>query len=582
MTQPPKYAQQYFVKDNCLFESGDSKQGSYTKKLCNFAPGAIREIIKDDGISFERFVQLGGVHQSGRQLPEITIRAEEVESLGWIVKYWGMDCILEPGLKTKSSVWNAIQSTALNMERITVFSTTGWRYANGNWRYLLPGDEQHTVKLSGKMHGYGMERNYHQLDIQTAASLLWQPLAPEEIMLPLLSFTFLSPLNHFLKAAGCEPKFVLLLSGKTGSRKSTLAALMLSFFGKFTASELPLSFRDTANSILLNTFYLKDVLTVIDDLHPSSRIEEPKMNGTAQAIMRAYGDRTGKGRLRADSTPMESRPPQGNAIITAEFAPDIGESGTARYFALELKEKDVDPETLTAFQKEVDAGTLQRCMFAYTEWIRECFLFSEESVRDFQKYLHSRFLFYRDSFRKGGTQCHGRVPETVAQLEIGMEFFLRFLHERGGFADDWCRGIFERFQTILARLAKKQSDSIDEDKPTHVFIRKLFALLDSGKASVVSKDCTHDFKPANHIGYEDGTFFYLLGETAHAKVRELCDDQGEIFTIKYKALLKALAEENLIDPGPKQNTKLVRIGTGSNVRAVWLYKDKAEKILDST
>ena len=256
MTHPPKYAPQYFVKGNCLFESGDNKQGSYTKKLCNFAPGAIREIIKDDGISFERFVQLGGVHQSGRQLPEITIRAEEVESLGWIVKYWGMDCILEPGLKTKASVWNAIQSTALNMERITVFSTTGWRHVDGNWRYLLPGDEQYTVELSGKMHGYGMERSYHPLDIQTAASLLWQPLAPEEIMLPLLSFTFLSPLNHFLKEAGCEPKFVLLLSGKTGSRKSTLAALMLSFFGKFTASELPLSFRDTANSILLNTCLL--------------------------------------------------------------------------------------------------------------------------------------------------------------------------------------------------------------------------------------------------------------------------------------------------------------------------------------
>ena len=93
MTHPPKYAPQYFVKDNCLFETGNNKQGSYTKKLCNFAPGAIREIMKDDGISFERYVQLGGVHQSGRQLPEITIPAGEVEGLGWIVKYWGMDCI---------------------------------------------------------------------------------------------------------------------------------------------------------------------------------------------------------------------------------------------------------------------------------------------------------------------------------------------------------------------------------------------------------------------------------------------------------------------------------------------------------
>ena len=189
---------------------------------------------------------------------------------------------------------------------------------------------------------------------------------------------------------------------------------MLSFFGKFTASELPLSFRDTANSILHNAFALKDVLTCIDDLHPSSRQEEQKMNGTAQAVMRAYGDRTGKGRLRSDSTPMESRPPQGNAIVTAEFAPDIGESGTARYFALELKEKDVDLQNLTAYQEEAARGTLQRCMFAYTEWIRETFLSSEESVQEFHKYLHTRFLFYRDSFRSNGIRCHGRVPETVA------------------------------------------------------------------------------------------------------------------------------------------------------------------------
>ena len=281
MTQPPQYAPRYFVKEHCLYESGVNRQGAFTRKLCNLAPAVLREISMDDGVSSAKFVRLGGVHQSGRTLPEITIPAEEVEGLGWIVKYWGMDCILEPGLKTKSSVWNALQTTALNAEKVTVFSTTGWRQIDGDWHFLMPGEDRFTVELPSKMRGYAMERRCEMLDIQTAASLFWQPPAPEEIMLPLLAFTFLSPLNHFLKAAGCEPKFVLFLLGKTGSRKSTLAALMLSFFGRFTASELPLSFRDTANSILYNAFSLKDVLTVIDNLHPSSRMEEQKMNGTA-------------------------------------------------------------------------------------------------------------------------------------------------------------------------------------------------------------------------------------------------------------------------------------------------------------
>ena len=580
MTQPPKYAQKYAVENNCLFESFPGKNGIVKRKLCNLAPEIVCEITVDDGAVTTTYVKLRGVHESGRTLPEIEIPAADLASFNWMAERWGMDCILEVGKTVKDCVRHAIQTTAAHAEKKTVFAVTGWKKIAEEWYYLMPGDDNHTVDLHGKLQGYGMERKCDPLDIQTAGCLLRMMPVPEEIMFPLLAFTFLSPLNHFLKEAGCEPKFVLLLSGKTGSRKSTLAALMLSFFGKFTASELPLSFRDTANSILHNAFALKDVLTCIDDLHPSSRMEEQKMNGTAQAIMRAYGDRTGKGRLRSDSTLMESRPPQGNAIITAEFAPDIGESGTARYFALELKESDVDLQNLTSYQKEATKGTLQRCMFAYTEWIRENFLFSEESVQNFQKYLHTRFLFYRDRFREGGIQCHGRVPEAVAQLEIGMEFFLRFLHEWGGFADDWCREIFERFQNILTQLARKQSDSIDEDKPTHKFICKIYALLESNQAHLLDRNDTNELGFGTCLGYQDAEFLYLYNEVAHKLVRKFCEDQGESFSCSPRGLLKALAEEGLIQPGVQQNTRPLRVG-GKQKRVIFLFREKAERIRDA-
>ena len=218
-------------------------------------------------------------------------------------------------------------------------------------------------------------------------------------------------------------------------------------------------------------------------------------------------------------------------------------------------------------------------MFAYTEWIRESFLFSEESVQNFQKYLRTRFLFYRDSFRKDSIQCHGRVPETVAQLEIGIEFFLRFLHERGGFADDWCRETFERVQSILTRLARKQSDSINEDKPTHVFIHKLFSLLESEKACLLKKNEIHDFVPQHCIGYEDEAWFYLHTDITHRMVRKLCDEQGESFAIKPKGLLKALAEEDLIKTSAGQNTVSIRIN-GKSKRLMCLDKHKAKLIAE--
>jgi len=404
---------------------------------------------------------------------------------------------------------------------------------------------------------------------------------PEEIMFPLLAFTFLCPLNHFLKAAGCEPKFVLFLVGKTGSRKSTLAALMLSFFGKFTASELPLSFRDTSNSILHNAFSLKDVLTVIDDLHPSSRIEEQRMNGTAQAIMRAYGDRTGKGRLRADSTLMESRPPQGNAIVTAEYTPDIGESGTARYFALELKESDVDLQSLSSYQQEAAKGVLQRCMYAYTEWLRETFLYSAETEQDFIRFLNSWFLSLRDEFRKSGIRCHGRVPETAAHLRMGMDFFLMFLKEKLVINEESCAEIQQRFRMILYDLAARQVENIEQDKPTHLFIRKLYALLESNQAYVDDRNNPGEPGFGACLGYTDDTFLYLHSELAYKIVRKFCEDQGENFSCSHKGLLKAMAEEGLILPGTKQNTRPLRVGEKQK-RVIFLYREKAESIRDAT
>lgn len=580
MTQPPKYAQKYTVENNCLFESFPGKSGIVKRKLCNLAPEIVCEITVDDGAVTTTYVRLRGVHESGRTLPEIEIPAADLASFNWMAERWGMDCILEVGKTVKDCVRHAIQTTAAHAEKKTVFAVTGWKKIGEEWYYLMPGDDNHTVDLRGKLQGYGMERKCDPFDIQTAACLLRMMPVPEEVMFPLLAFTFLSPLNHFLKEAGCEPKFVLFLSGKTGSRKSTLAALMLSFFGKFTASELPLSFRDTANSILHNAFSLKDVLTCIDDLHPSSRMEEQKMNGTAQAIMRAYGDRTGKGRLRSDSTLMESRPPQGNAIITAEFAPDIGESGTARYFALELKESDVDMQNLTAYQKEATKGTLQRCMYAYTQWIKETFLFSDEAKQEWVRYLNAHFLSCRDEFRKSGIRCHDRVPETVAQLQIGMEFLLRFLHDRGGFGSDWCHGIFENFQKLLTRLALNQAESIDEDKPTHVFIRKLFSLLESNQAHLLDRHDVNELGFGTCIGYQDAEFLYLYNEVAHKLVRKFCEDQGENFSCTSKSLLKAMAEEGLIQPGTTQNTRPLRVGDKQK-RVVYLYREKAERIRDA-
>ena len=564
------YADNYSVNNNCLYEIYVSSKGTREKKICNFVPWLVREITVDDGVETKTHITISGIHEDGRILPEVEIPAEELANFTWLSNSWSIDCILEPGKNIKDRLRHAIQTTAHQAERTTVYTVTGWREINGEWFYLMPGDDQRTVSLPGKMGHYGMERYCNEADISSALSLLNSGMAPAEIVYPMMAFAFLSPLNHFLKLAGHEPKFVLFLVGKTGSRKSTLAALFLSFFGRFTGAELPLSFRDTANSILQNSFTLKDVLTCIDDFHPAGRYEEQKLTDTAQKIMRAYGDRTGRGRLRPDASPLESRPPQGNAVITGEFPPDIGESGTARYFSLELGSNDVDLDLLSAFQRLAADGTLQRCMFGFTEWMRETWL---RDPKHFTSVLKKNFEHLRDAFRKSCPNCHGRVPEAAAWLEIGMMMFLSFLSDRLGAERVAYNEHMEKFRAILLRLATRQADSITEDKPTHKFVQKLYALLESNTVCVLDKKSPPEFTPANCIGYEDDNFFYLYTEIVHKAVRKLCEEQGESFSLSSRLLLKALSEEGWIETADGQNTKPVRIGKHTK-RMMWLSKEK--------
>ena len=442
----------------------------------------------------------------------------------------------------------------------------------------MPNDGKHDVSLRGKLSRYERADNWKISDLANVFLMVnTMPFAPAKITLPLLSYTFLSPLNEFLHQANCEPKFVLCLLGRTGTRKSTLAALFLSFFGRFNSSDLPLSFRDTANSIMYNSFSLKDVLTCIDDFHPSSKKEADKLTNTAQLIMRGYGDRIGRGRLKSDSTPMESRPPQGNAIITAEQTPDIGESGTARYFCLELRDGVIDLRNLSSFQREAENGTLRSCMLAYTEWIKARFLKDKDTERSFVNQLKKSFQNYRQEFINSGIRCHGRVPEIYAWLMIGMEYFLSFLFEHDVISEEEYQAIFIRCRDCLYELAKKQSSSIEQDKPTNKFIQKLYSLIESGQAVLLDKDNPFDFKPVNYTGYQDDENYYLNADIAHKQVKRLCNEQDEAFSISKNGLIKALAEEGLTVCDKGKNTKSIRIGD-KTLRFICLIKGKADAV----
>ena len=575
-----QYPLPYKVVDGCLCQETTKRNKPTTEKLCNFTAYIVNEVLFDDGVGTSRTMRIGGVHASGRKLPEIEVTASEFKKMDWVLERWGADCIIEPVPRAAERICAAIQSTATFENTKDVYYKTGWKNIDGKWDYLLPGAGKHDVRLFGKLSRYEMAKDWSKSDLQTVWLMMKDKLiATKAIVWTLIALVFLTPLNEFLNQVLYMPKFVLYLIGRTGTRKSTLAALFLSFFGRFNSSDLPLSFRDTANSIMYNSFSLKDVLTCIDDFHPSGRKEAAKLTETAQLIMRGYGDRIGRGRLKSDSTPMESRPPQGNAIITAEQAPDIGESGTARYFCLELRDGMIDLHNLSKFQREAEKGTLRGCMLAYTEWIKAWLLKDKDTEQSFVHQLKKSFQNYRQEFIDSGIRCHGRVPEIYAWLMIGMEFFLSFLLDLEIISEEDYQATFSRCRNCLYELAKKQSTNIEQDKPTHKFIRKLYSLIESGQAVLLDKNNPVEVKPVNYVGYQDDEYYYLNADIAHKQVKRLCGEQEEGFSISKNGLIKALAEEGLTICDKGKNTKSIRIGD-KTLRFICLIKDKADAVAE--
>ena len=565
------------VRDNCLYVTTTSKRGSSTMKLCNFVPRIVSEKTVDDGAVVEKSLVLSGVHADGSTLPKVEVTGADLSNFNWLLDKWGAKCIIEVGQSRKDHLRYYIQTTAEEAEQSTEYHVTGWKKINGEWHFLLPGNSNINVVLNGKLQHYCGADVDDLYDLIDAYNLYEKPPASSLIIHPLIAFAFLTPLNEFLKQAGCMPKFVLFITGRTGTRKSTIAALILSFFGQFTSSDLPMSFRDTANSIIANAFTLKDVLTCIDDFYPSDNAEMKKLNATAQTVMRAYGDRTGRARLRSDSTLMESRPPQGNAIITGELSPDVGESGTARYFSLELKEEDVDLGSLSVCQSEAADGAYRRTMYAYTEWLKRRYLCDDSHVEKLRDKLLNWHKIDRNDYYHHNQTCHGRLPETVACLMIGMRFFLQFLKENCVIKQEDQEVELELFRKELYALADLQSESVEQDKPANIFIRKLYALMESGVIVLKRKGEPGEYTPSFHSGLEDDTYLMIHPDSVHRQVKKLCSDAGEAFPYTMRAIMKALVEEGVAEPGKDSTTRVTKVDK-STLRLLFLRKDRAEPI----
>lgn len=552
-----------------------------SRKMSNFIVVPEEFVTKDSGRSKkEIYVKATGYNVS-QKLPEVMLPLEEFERMNWPSCEWGFSAITE----VQSNVAGHIRRVAQALgnayaQSSTVYTHMGWQRIGDSWCYLhsggVIGNEAAQVELSHDVVGYTLPDHADSYQEAVRASLRLKDVAPSEISVPLLALAYLSPLNEFFRQAGCEPAFVTMLTGPTGTMKSTLAALALCHFGQFTAKSLPGDFNATRSMLEVKGFALKDTLMVVDDLYPSAyKSEYAKMASTLQGLLRSYGDRSGRARLTSDIKPREVYVPRGNLLVTGEDVPNLEQSGLARQLMLEISPGDVDKEKLSSLQ--VDSHLLGQAMRGYIEWL----IPQADTLKDV---LSEKFIDYRQRAQAG----HPRLAEVVTWLRIGYEMFLDYAIFCDAIPSDSRQIVLDEALGIFMKLASHQAEAMKVDTPVFQFLSALNELLASGQCHCIKLDDDGspiggfgNIKGHGFIGYADSVYYYLRPDAIMPAVIDFYRRQGLHFSTSKKMLLKQLASAEAIRESRTEKrvnrTPDKRIG-GENQRYIWLKKEALDKL----
>ncbi len=278
--------------------------------------------------------------RSGEPLPTVTVPAGRFNSMNWVPDAWGARASLKVGMTNHQHAAAAVKYLSSPLQR-RIFTHTGWRQIDDAWHFLHGAG---AIAASGFVSDVEVELGRglgdYQLpdpqseDIKKAvlASMALLDVAPDPVTWLLLAAVFRSVLAEWLPAELC-----IFVVGPTGTFKTCLASLCAAHFGRgWTGSNTPASWSSTPNALERMAFTTKDHLLLIDDFAPNGTYTDvKKLHATAERVIRAQGNQSGRFRMRADSTLAGSLPPRGLILATGEDMPK-GQSLQARLVLVQI------------------------------------------------------------------------------------------------------------------------------------------------------------------------------------------------------------------------------------------------------
>ncbi len=299
----------------------------------------------------------------------------------------------------------------------------------------------------------------------------------------------------------------------------------------------------------------------MDDFAPGGTLYDvTRLHSKADRLLRAQGNRSGRGRMRADTTLRAEYYPRGFIVSSGEDVPR-GQSLRSRMLVLEVSPGDVDLDVLTKVQLAAAQGLLASTMSAYLRWLAP-------RMGDPQANLPIRLRDLRAE--AAGAGAHARTPDAVASLVLGFESFLEFAAQSRAITDARAEELRAKGRESLLEAANAQAEHQSGEEPTQRFLELLGACIVAGEAHVAAKTGEKpedpgrwgwreivtvtdeyersEWRPQGRcVGWleKDGSLL-LEPEASFAAVQRMAREQGSGLPITQSTLWKRLAEKGLL------------------------------------
>ena len=556
-----------------------------TTLISNFISFAKERITIDNGIDEDTKYKVEGLQTNTlERLPTLTIDKKAYETQRYILgSKWEGKAFIFNNKGNELSTLSQILSQK-TMKKKTIYTHTGFRKINEHSYYLFQkgaigeaGIEK-GIETNIKAESDGLERycfTQKECDEKQALKigLDFLDIAPKEITIPIIATTYLSVLVSLFAENGIKADYVLYLVGKSGSKKSTLAALALNHFGdSFDRNNFTSSFRDSLNVLEKKAFILKDTLNIIDDLNPETYGKDKQE--LFEKIVAMYGDRVGRGRMASDGkTARNPYSARGLCIATGELIPNIALSRLARTIIINIKPDSVNTNKLTILQ-----NNKEKLAFSMMKFIQYTIVNEELIITN----ARNRMLELQAN---PNNNIHGRTQEAINVMIIAYEMFVDFMKKHLIINEKESETMKLEANNVLLEIANLQQEEIKQSDPINMFYAGIKSLLN------INKIWFKDYKTgevignpnATFVGYidKDKGFYYLLKNVIYREVSNLYASNNEKFPVSLLTLLRAMRDAELIYMQKKDRFEVERtepsLGTKKMVIAIKIRDELEDK-----